>query len=318
MIKVSIIVPIYNVEKYLRKCLESLVNQTLNEIEILCVNDGSTDHSESIIDEYVKNYPLKVKKLNKINGGLSDARNFAIPYCVGECIAFVDSDDWVEDNMFEKMYQIYKKQNCDLVVCGIREVNERGKTLALSSLFEDKVIDTETLILNTNAAWNKLYDKKLFDNIRFPVGLWYEDLATIPLLAIKCDKIGTINECFYNYLYRSTSISKTYSTKISDIILVFNILIESNCFSNDFLCQLFSNHLYFTLLRCGLISLKSERIKVLEQLHMFIENNNFSDNISKHGSLNQRMLLTLFQLKWYSSLMNIIRLQWQVKNILIK
>lgn len=318
MIKVSIVVPIYNVEKYLRKCLDSLVNQTLEEIEILCVNDGSTDQSESIIDEYVLQYPTKVIKFNKKNGGLSDARNFAIPKCLGECIAFIDSDDWIELDMFEKMYQFYRDNKCDIVVCGIKEVNERGKIINKSSTFNGNFIDKEMLILNTNAAWNKLYDKKLFDNIKFPIGLWYEDLATIPLVAAISEKIGSINEYYYNYLYRDSSISRTYSSKIIDIISVFEILINSQKLSNKCIENLFSNHLYFTILRCGLVGSPKEQVDILEKLYKFSEDNLLMNKINNFGGLNQKFILTLFKMRCFNILMFIVGIQWKIKNKLIK
>lgn len=100
----SIIVPVYNVEKFIDKCLYSLVNQTLQDIEIIIVNDGSTDNSQNIIDEYVKNYSNKLVSLNKENGGLSDARNFGLKHASGEYVGFVDSDDFIDFDMYEKLY----------------------------------------------------------------------------------------------------------------------------------------------------------------------------------------------------------------------
>ncbi len=109
MKKVSVIVPVYNVENYITKCLESLVSQTLQDMEIIIVNDGSTDNSQQIIDNFVKKYPEKIKAFIKDNGGLSDARNFGIDRAIGEFIGFVDSDDYVTPTMFEQMYLLGKK-----------------------------------------------------------------------------------------------------------------------------------------------------------------------------------------------------------------
>ena len=117
MIKVSIIVPFYNVENYIEKCLQSLVNQTLEDIEILLVNDGSKDRSEEIAKQFIEKYPNKIIYLEKENGGLSDARNYAIPHAKGEYIAFLDSDDYVETNMYEEMYNKAKKEDLDYVEC---------------------------------------------------------------------------------------------------------------------------------------------------------------------------------------------------------
>ena len=115
--KVSIIVPVYNVEKYIDKCLDSLVNQTLKDIQIIIVNDGSKDDSIKIIKEYQEKYGNKIKYLEKENGGLSDARNYGIPYAEGEYIAFLDSDDYIEKNAYEEMYNIAKKEEADMVEC---------------------------------------------------------------------------------------------------------------------------------------------------------------------------------------------------------
>ena len=117
--KISVIVPVYNVELYLSKCLDSLVHQTIESIEIIVVNDGSTDNSQKIIDEYKTKYPNKIKSYIKSNGGLSDARNYGIDKANGQYIGFVDSDDYVEINMFEKMYNKAISQNFDIVVCDV-------------------------------------------------------------------------------------------------------------------------------------------------------------------------------------------------------
>ena len=118
MIKVSVIVPVYNVEEYLEKCLDTLVNQTLKEIEIIVINDGSPDNSQKIIDKYAKKYKT-IKAYTKENGGLSDARNYGLTKANGEYIAFIDSDDYVSIDMYEKIYQKAKSGNFDMVVCDL-------------------------------------------------------------------------------------------------------------------------------------------------------------------------------------------------------
>ena len=117
MAKVSVIIPVYNVEKYISRCLESLANQTLKDLEILIVNDGSTDNSRSIIEKYLKKHSLRIKYFEKQNGGLSSARNYGLKYATGEYIAFLDSDDYVEKDMYEDMYKIAKKDDADMVEC---------------------------------------------------------------------------------------------------------------------------------------------------------------------------------------------------------
>lgn len=117
MPKLSIIVPVYNVEKYIERCLNTLVNQTLQDIEIIIVNDGSTDKSKEIIKKYLKKYSEKIQYYEKENGGLSSARNFGLNYAKGEYIAFLDSDDYVELNMYEEMFNLAKEENADMVEC---------------------------------------------------------------------------------------------------------------------------------------------------------------------------------------------------------
>ena len=124
--KISVIVPIYNVENYLEKCLNSLVNQTLQEIEILVINDGSTDDSQKIIEVFQNKFPQKIKAFTKENGGLSDARNFGIERARGEFIAFVDSDDYVSARMMEEMYGLAKKHEAEIVICNLQKVDENG------------------------------------------------------------------------------------------------------------------------------------------------------------------------------------------------
>ena len=143
MVKVSVIVPVYNVEKYITKCLNSLVKQTLKDIEIIVVNDGSPDNSQAIIDKFVKKYPKKVKSYIKKNGGLSDARNYGIEKATGEYIAFVDSDDYVEHNMYKEMYEKAKEHDFDIVVCDLKYIYE------LSFNVKNKV-ELEIIIRNLN------------------------------------------------------------------------------------------------------------------------------------------------------------------------
>ena len=125
-IKVSIIVPVYNVELYLEKCLLSVVNQTLNEIEILVVNDGSKDNSQKIIEEFQLEYPTKIFGFTKENGGLSDARNFGIDRAKGQFLGFVDSDDYVSETMFEEMYNLAIKYDAEMTICNLQKVDENG------------------------------------------------------------------------------------------------------------------------------------------------------------------------------------------------
>ena len=185
MAKVSIIVPIYNVEKYLPKCLDSLVNQTLDDIEIILVNDGSTDNSGIIAKQYYENHKNKIKYLEKENGGLSDARNFGIPYATGEYIAFLDSDDYIEIDSYKQMHEKAKEEDADYIECDFIWEYPNKQIIDKRLSYNNK----QEMLTNVRVvAWNKLIKREIIikNNLKFPKGLRYEDIEftykLIPLL----------------------------------------------------------------------------------------------------------------------------------------
>lgn len=223
--KVSVIVPVYNVEKYLAKCLDSLVSQTLDEIEIIIINDGTKDDSQSIIDEYVNKYPNRIFSFIKENGGLGDARNYGLQFAKADYIGFVDSDDYVREDMFEKLYNIAIKEDADLVLCDIEYVWENSQERKeLKGLMQvDGIEVRKSIFLSPLFAWNKLYRKELFlkYNLKYPKRLWYEDIpVTIPLFAF-ADKISYVDEVLIYYVQRNSSIMASKNTsKMRDIFQV--------------------------------------------------------------------------------------------------
>ena len=235
--KLSVIVPIYNVEKYLDKCLASLVNQTMKEIEIICVNDGSTDHSQDIVEEYQKKFPGKIIGLMKKNGGLADARNYGLAHANGDYVAFIDSDDWVEADMFKVMYQQVVKKQADVVVCDMQYVYESGETKFVpgGEFTETNVSNDPLIITINNSAYNKLFKRSLFDDVKLPKGLWYEDLGCVPIVLAKANKIVKVNHVFYNYFQRAGSIMHTPSDKIFDIYRALD-LVKSYVVKNKIPC----------------------------------------------------------------------------------
>ena len=228
MPKVSVIVPVYNVSAYLERCLDSLVNQTLKSIEIIVVNDGSTDQSQDIIDTYAKNYPKIIKAYKKENGGLSDARNFGINKAKGAFLGFVDSDDFVEITMFEKLYNRATETDSDLVVCAhnaitltpknnIKKISPRilqnGQYYG-KSIFESP----EILAFSRSYAWNKLYKREIFENFEFPKGQFFEDSAVVYNILSAARKIELVNEPLYNYVVgREGAITRTIDYRVFDI-----------------------------------------------------------------------------------------------------
>jgi len=220
----SVIVPVYNVEKYLEKCLNSLVNQTLQEIEILVVNDGSTDNSQLIIDEFTAKFPLKIRSFNKENGGLSDARNFGIEKATGAFIGFVDSDDYVSDAMFEEMYILAKKHNAEMAICNLQKVDEVGnitqKLTQIPNMPEKIDLRSNFTVFSDLSyfACNKIFKKDLFEGEKFQKGMHFEDIELIPQLLLKCKTIVQTQNYHYQYLERTDSISKTHTSKGLDIL----------------------------------------------------------------------------------------------------
>ncbi len=236
MTKISVIVPVYNVEDLLPKCLDSLVNQTFDDYEVIVVNDGSPDNSQDIIDEYQKKYPNIIKSLKKENGGLSSARNFGLKYAQGEFVLYVDSDDWVSNDMLEKMYMTAVRDNSDIVVCRSYMVcddnlEEMDKEVLSTDLYK-------RYILNRPSAACKLVKKEilLYPELAFFEGHHYEDIAEVPAFALYAKNISFIDDYLYFYLVRKGSImhNKEYSEKLNDIFdsldNLTNIFINKNSF----------------------------------------------------------------------------------------
>lgn len=224
MKKVSVIVPVYNVENYLRKCLDSLVGQTLQEIEIIVVNDGSKDGSQQIIDEYQNKFPEKIKAFIKENGGLSDARNYGLRHVSGEYIGFVDSDDYVTETMFEEMYTLAQKHTAEMVICNIQKVNEHGtvtqKLTQIPNMPEKIDLETHFSVFSDISyfACNKIFKRELFLNKRFKNGVHFEDIQLIPQLLLECTILAQTQNFHYQYLERHESITKTHTGKGLDIL----------------------------------------------------------------------------------------------------
>lgn len=222
--KVSVIVPVYNVENYLAKCLDSLINQTHQNIEILVINDGSKDDSEKIIQEYAQKYPEKIRPFTKENGGLSDARNFGIDHATGDYLGFVDSDDYVAPSMFEEMAYLAEKHQSKMVICNIQKVDQNGniaQRLTQIPNMPEKIDLEKNLSVFSDLSYfacNKLFKKELFREKRFKKGVHFEDIQLIPQLLLECDTISQTQNFHYQYLERTDSITKTHTEKGLDIL----------------------------------------------------------------------------------------------------
>ena len=227
MKSVSVIVPFYNVENYIEKCLETLVNQNLEDIEIILVNDGSKDRSKIIVDKFLKQYPEKIVYLEKENGGLSDARNYAIPHAKGEYIAFLDSDDYVEKTMYKDMYELAKKENSDMVECDFYweypDKNKRKEDKGVIYNGKKEMLEKVRVV-----AWNKLIKKEILEKsgVLFPKGLRYEDVEFTYKLVPYLDKVSFLKKPCIHYIQREGSISKNQNERNKEIFQVLDNVIK--------------------------------------------------------------------------------------------
>ncbi len=209
---ISVIIPVYKVEKYLRKCLDSIINQTYKNLEIILVDDGSPDACPQICDEYEKNDD-RIKVIHKENGGLSSARNAGLDKCTGEYIAFIDSDDYVDKTYIEKLYKAAKDNNAQIAICSFFYTDETGKIWKGDKLDNKVVSGDEKMDLvyfylknYIVVAWGKIYHKSIWKNLRFPVGRIAEDLFVCDVTFINANAVCFIDEYLYFYLQRSDSI----------------------------------------------------------------------------------------------------------------
>lgn len=227
--KLSIIVPVYNVEPYLHRCVDSILNQTFEDFELILVDDGSPDNCPAICDEYELK-DSRVKVIHKINGGLSDARNAGIEIAQGDYLGFVDSDDSISSHMYQRLLDMAQKHNADLVACGILNLDQDGNVDSQwPNLTEDKVYKRQDFISNffpdvrrsimTSVA-NKIFRRNVFRTIRFPVGKIYEDAQIQLQLYNLCETVAVCHEHDYYYFFsRPGSINNThYTAKQFDMI----------------------------------------------------------------------------------------------------
>ena len=216
MEKVSIIIPVYNIEKYVAKCLDSVTNQSYPNLEIIIVDDGSTDNSLKICKEYQKK-DKRIKIIHQENKGLSGARNRGFKESTGDFIWFVDGDDYIEYNSLE-VIKSYLKKN-DIIVFNYKKINGK-KELKIKNKKNDENINIRYM-LSCVTAWNKVFKREILEGESFPEGYIYEDIYLIPSLGLKTSKIIFIDEYLYNYVNREHSITNS-NFKFKDKIYVMN------------------------------------------------------------------------------------------------
>lgn len=229
-IKLSIVVAVYNLEEYLPRCLDALVNQTMKEIEIICVDDGSTDSAPKIIDDYQSKYPDLVKSFHKENGGEFTTRNYGLERAIGEYVTFVDTDDYVETNWAEKLYNAAKQNDADLAVCGFERIDlKTNKVIAKNmtkfgnTVKEISPKDDYVLFINP-APWNKVYKREKIKDLRFLPFRGFNDTMFLASCYIKMDKIAFIPDVLYHYYLRYDS--QIHTVNQQDVMNLKKYLLE--------------------------------------------------------------------------------------------
>lgn len=250
MVKISILIPVYNTEKYLKKCLDSVINQTLQDIEIIIVNDGSKDNSQEIIEEYAKK-DKRIKYFVQENAGLGATRNKGIELSTGEYIAFLDSDDWVELNCYEEMYNSAISNNSDLVIVDYY-IDHEKKSFKYKNEYKfnqkEKYLKDVLLRNVSGFSWNKLYKKEIIDKnkMKFPIRGELENIEDqyfTTRFVYLSNNISFVNKPLIHYIIRNSSIVNTYQ----------NGLLEDGLALYNANKDLFKNTKYIEVLDVGLL-----------------------------------------------------------------
>lgn len=275
MIKVSVIVPVYNVEKYLAKCLDTVCNQTFSDYEVVIINDGSPDNSEKIINDYIKKYN-NIKYYKKKNGGLSDARNYGISKSNGKYLMFIDSDDYVSNDMVEKLYNKIEEEKADMALCNYilikpdkSEYKNYNYNPGTTNIYKNKKI-----LLNKQTACNKIYKKELFNDLLFDKGKYYEDLRIMIKLYSKCNRIAFIDDFCYYYVERNNSIMHDCDVeKNFEIVDAINSIM--NYYKNEKIYDNFFQEIEFIMI---------DNVIISNFVRIICSNNNYKFHLGKYLS----------------------------------
>lgn len=217
--KLSIIVPVYKVEEYLGECVDSLLSQTIDDYEIILVDDGSPDNSGKIADEYAAANPDMIRVLHIYNGGQGRARNFALDIAKGDFVGFVDSDDWVTHDMYEKMYTRAAETGADVVVCDFLERFADGRESMLPASLQDNWLGS------AGSSCNKIFRRSLVGALRFPVGLWYEDFYFSAVMLLRSKHTEFIAEPLYIYRRgQESTMHNNNAAKNLDMLTIMDML----------------------------------------------------------------------------------------------
>ena len=307
--KLSIIVPVYNTEKYVINCLESINKQSYDNYEVIIVNDGSPDNSEFLIKNYIKDKP-KFKYYKKNNGGLSDARNYALKRISGDLIAFVDSDDYILPNMYSEMIKKIKKDKTDMAICDFYiEKNNKRKTFKCTN-FTD-IYDCPV------SACNKVYKKELVQNRKFLKNFWYEDYNFFIKLCKENPSYSLCKKPFYVYVMQDDSIMHNDNAeKNLDLIKVTNDIIK-NGIDNNKKQTIIVNHILIDGINRVNKQKNKQKKKVIKELSKYAHNhieNIFKTEVYKNSSFNRKLIMVLNYYHLYSISKIILNIKEVLRN----
>lgn len=323
MPKATVIVPVYNVEAYLEKCVQSILAQTEPDFELLLVDDGSTDHSGALCDQLAQTDP-RIQVIHQQNQGLGGARNTGIQAAAGDWVLLVDSDDWIEPELLEKTLEAGLREEADLVMFGFRSVDEQGNTL--QTFVEDvptdqglTLKDHPDLLMTAPSAWRRLYRRELLSRtgILYPPRVWYEDIRTTPKLLAAASRVVFLNYVGYDYLSRTGSITKNQNAdRNREILWAFDDLLPY--FQDQGLFERYRQELcYLTLFHAYLTA--SVRVLLIDRRHPLL--GEFRDYLNKWfpdyrrcnylPRLNRlhRLLLSLLEKRMYGLVAVLFRLK---------
>jgi glycosyltransferase involved in cell wall biosynthesis len=306
--KISVIVPVYKVELYLRQCIDSIITQSYTNLEIILVDDGSPDNCGKICGEYEKNHS-RIKVIHKKNGGLSDARNAGIDICSGEYLTFVDSDDWIETDMIETLYNNLVNHDADISCCGyfLTYINSKEITENTSEIIVlNKEQAIEQMLLDNIGkvsvmAWGKLYKKYIFNKIRYPLGRIHEDEFVITDILSETNIVVSDTNPKYYYRQRKSSITgiNSYnSKKMNDLIEASELKLKITEQKYTNMCNIAKIQLLNTMLSVfrQLIVTKNYREKYEYKKILFILRKNYRFIITNNYSLKRKVIFTLLKI----------------------
>lgn len=249
MKKLSVIIPCYNVEDYVGKCIESVLDNKIKDIEIILVNDGSKDNTLDIIKKYEKEHK-EIKVIDQKNGGLSDARNTGLSVATGKYVTFLDSDDYVDSNMYVSMLEKAEENDFDLVCCGVKWLYPTYEVNSSAGFDNDLLTKDEVkseMYRIYPGACNKIYKRSTIGDLRFKKGVWYEDVEFTYRYLANVNSIGLVPEYYYYYMQREGSITYTYNEKLFDLIDNLNSVVKY--YEDNNLMDEYSDEIEYTYVR---------------------------------------------------------------------